>query len=108
MPVPTTDRAEGVNYRWYVLAALTFVNLFNVADRMVFSVLIEDIKREFVLSDSQIGLLAGLAFSLCYMIFSFPFARLADRSTRRTILLSSRRCMRGWMPRPVRRRSVIS
>ena len=86
MPVPTTDRAEGVNYRWYVLAALTFVNLFNVADRMVFSVLIEDIKREFVLSDSQIGLLAGLAFSLCYIIFSFPLARLADRSTRRTIV----------------------
>ena len=86
MPAPPTDRAEGVNYRWYVLAALTFVSLFSIADRLVLSILIEDIKRDFVLSDSQLGLLTGVAFSLFYVTFGFSFARLADRSTRRTII----------------------
>ena len=86
MPAPTTDRAEGVNYRWYVLAALTFVSMFSIADRLVLSILIEDIKRDFALSDSQLGLLTGVAFSLFYVLFGFPFARLADRSTRKTII----------------------
>ena len=64
MPAPTTDRPEGANYRWYVLSALTVVSLFSVADRLVLSILIEDIKRDFLLSDSQIGLLTGVAFSM--------------------------------------------
>ena len=91
MPAPITDpeiggREEGANYRWYVLAALTVVSLFSVADRLVLSILIEDIKRDFLLSDSQIGLLTGVAFSLFYVTFGFPFARLADRSTRKNIV----------------------
>lgn len=85
MPAPTT-KPEGVNYRWYVLSALTFVSMFSIADRLVLSILIEDIKRDFALSDSQIGLLTGVAFSLFYVLFGFPFARLADRSTRKNIV----------------------
>ena len=85
MPAPTTE-PESANYRWYVLAALTVVSMFSVADRLVLSILIEDIKRDFVLSDSQIGLLTGVAFSLFYVLFGFPFARLADRSTRKNIV----------------------
>ena len=64
MPAPITDRQEGANYRWYVLAALTFVSMFSIADRLVLSILIEDIKRDFAFSDGQIGLLTGVAFSL--------------------------------------------
>ena len=86
MPAPTTERTGGVNYRWYVLAVLTFVSMFSIADRLVLSILIEDIKRDFALSDSELGLLTGVAFSLFYVLFGFPFARLADRSTRKTIV----------------------
>ena len=93
MPAPPTDRAEGVNYRWYVLAALTVAGLFSVADRLVLSILIEDIKHDFALSDSQIGLLTGVAFSLFYVTFGFPFARLADRSTRKNIIGAA---IAGW------------
>ena len=89
MPDRTTRPGETVNYRWYVLAALTFVSLFSVADRLLLSILIEDIKAEFVLSDSQMGLLTGVAFSLFYVVFGFPFARLADRAPRRTIVASA-------------------
>ncbi|MEL7199937.1 MAG: MFS transporter [Pseudomonadota bacterium] len=71
---------------WYVLALLTLVSMFSIADRLVFSILLEDIKAEFSFSDGQIGLLGGLAFALTYVIAGFPAARLADRSVRKNIV----------------------
>lgn len=73
-------------YRWYVLALLTLTSAFSVADRLVFGILVEDIKAEFQLSDFQLGLLGGAAFSLVYVIAGFPAARLADRSVRKNIV----------------------
>ncbi len=84
---PTTDptQSEGA-YRWYVLALLTTVSMFSVADRLVFSILLEDIKAEFAFSDGEIGLLGGLAFAVTYVLVGFPAARLADRSVRKNIV----------------------
>ncbi len=82
-------RPESSIYRWYVLGALTLTSLFSVADRLVLSILIEDIKAEFTLTDSELGLLTGVAFSLFYVIFGFPFARLADRATRKNIVAAA-------------------
>ncbi|MDP4605304.1 MAG: MFS transporter [Erythrobacter sp.] len=73
-------------YRWYVLALLTLTSAFSVADRLVFAILVEDIKAEFKFSDFEIGLLGGAAFSLVYVIAGFPAARLADRSVRKNIV----------------------
>ncbi len=73
-------------YRWYVLGLLTLVSLFSVADRLVFSILTQDIKAEFDLSDAEVGLIGGLAFSIIYVIAGFPAARLADRSVRKNII----------------------
>ena len=77
--------AEKPWYRYYVLAILTVVMMFSIADRLVFSILVEDIKADFKLSDTQIGLLAGAAFSVTYVLFGFVAARLADRSSRKNI-----------------------
>ena len=81
---PNADppRAAG-KYRWYVLALLTLTSLFSVADRLVFSILLEDIKAEFAFSDFELGLLGGLAFTATYVLIGFPAARLADRSIRK-------------------------
>jgi MFS family permease len=76
-------------YRWYVLALLTLTSLFSVADRLVFSILLEDIKAEFSFSDFQLGLLGGLAFTATYVLIGFPAARLADRSTRKNIVAAA-------------------
>jgi fucose permease len=73
-------------YRWYVLGLLILTLLFSVADRLVFSILIEPIKAEFKLSDTQLGLLGGVAFTLPYVFAGFPAARLADRSVRKNIV----------------------
>lgn len=82
---PTTGERPGP-YRWYVLALLTLTSAFSVADRLVFAILVEDIKAEFQFSDFEIGLLGGAAFSLVYVIAGFPAARLADRSVRKNIV----------------------
>ncbi len=76
-------------YRWYVLALLTLTSLFSVADRLVFSILLEDIKAEFAFTDFELGLLGGLAFTATYVIIGFPAARLADRSIRKNIIASA-------------------
>lgn len=78
--------SERPTYRYYVLALLTLTMLLGIADRLVLSVLIEDIKPEFQLSDSQIGLLAGVSFTLFYVVVGFPLGWLADRSRRTRII----------------------
>ncbi len=80
-------------YRAYVLALLTLVFIINFVDRQVLSVLIEPIKRELHLTDTQLGLLSGLAFALFYVTFAVPIARLADSKSRRNLITI---CMIVW------------
>ncbi len=95
MPDLTTDQQPAEadtpdrRYRWYVLGLLTLTSLFSVADRLVFSILTQDIKGEFNLSDLELGLLGGVAFSVIYVIAGFPAARLADRSVRKNIVAAA-------------------
>lgn len=86
---PTTEGQAPGTYRWYVLGLLTLTSAFSVADRLVFGILVQDIKAAFALSDFELGLLGGLAFSLIYVLAGFPAARLADRSTRKTIVAAA-------------------
>jgi sugar phosphate permease len=69
--------------RYYVLAILTVVYALNFLDRTIFNVLIEPIKKEFALSDTTMGLLAGFGFVLFYSTLGIPIARIADRVNRR-------------------------
>ena len=72
--------------RYYVLGILTVVYALNFLDRTIFNVLIEPIKKEFVLSDTTMGLLAGFGFVLFYSLLGIPIARVADRLNRRNIV----------------------
>ena len=72
--------------RYYVLGILTLVYALNFLDRTIFNVLIEPIKKEFALSDTSIGLLAGFGFVLLYSLAGIPIARVADRLNRRNIV----------------------
>src|SRR5947209_20142382 len=75
--------------RYYILGLLTIVYALNFLDRTIFNVLIEPIKKEFALSDTIMGLLAGFGFVLFYSIRGIPIARVVDRRTRRTIVAAS-------------------
>lgn len=72
--------------RAYVLAILTLVYTFNHIDRQILLILIEPIKADLEISDSQIGLLTGFAFAAFYATFGIPIAIWADRGNRRNIL----------------------
>jgi predicted MFS family arabinose efflux permease len=69
-----------------VLVALTLVYATNQIDRQLLGILLEPIRHEFHLTDSQLGLLSGLAFGLFYATLGIPFALLADRSNRRNLV----------------------
>ena len=74
-----------LQYRHYMLGLLTVVAAFNFLDRYVLSLVLESIKQDLQLSDSQLGLLTGFAFALFYAVAGIPIARLADRGNRNTV-----------------------
>jgi len=73
--------------KWRALAMLMMVGLFNYIDRLSLSILQVPIAKEFALSDTQLGALTGLAFSLVYTIASVPIARIADRYSRKMLIV---------------------
>ncbi len=73
-------------YAGYVLAILTLAYAVNVMDRSVLAVLLESIKHTFHTTDTQQGLLGGMAFALFYATLGIPIAALADRTSRRNVL----------------------
>src|SRR6187399_353595 len=83
---PTDTAARPSARRYYVLGLLTVVYALNFLDRTIFNVLIEPIKKEFALSDTVMGLLAGFGFVLFYSLLGIPIARIADRLNRRNIV----------------------
>lgn len=83
---PHADRAAP---RRLALLALFLVSAFNYIDRTIVSLLQIPIKAELKLSDAQLGALTGLAFALFYATLSLPIARLADRWSRRWIIVIS-------------------
>ncbi|USI26452.1 spinster family MFS transporter [Alteromonas macleodii] len=76
-------------YLSYLLALFFLINVSSYMDRMVLAVLVEPIRAEMGLSDSQIGLLTGFAFAAFYAIMGFPIARLADSGNRKRIITIS-------------------
>ena len=70
---------ERVNSERLLLWTLLVVYIFNFLDRQIVSILAEPIKNDLGLSDTQLGLLTGLAFALFYVSLGIPIARYADR-----------------------------
>lgn len=72
-----------------VLAILLLAYIFNFLDRQIVGILAEPIKADLGLTDSQLGLMGGLAFALLYTAVGIPVALLADRRNRVTIIAVS-------------------
>lgn len=78
-PSRTPDRP---GYRFYVLAVLILIYMLNFLDRQIIGILAAPLKAEFGMSDSQFGLLGGIAFASVYSTLAIPLAWLADRFSR--------------------------
>ena len=72
--------------RWRVLAILTLAYVFNFIDRQIIGILAVPIKADLGLSDTQLGLMGGIAFALFYTGIGIPVAWLADRRNRVNII----------------------
>jgi len=74
------------SYTRYVLGVLVVVYVFNFIDRQILNILAPLIKDDLGISNTQIGLLTGLAFGIFYATLGIPIARLADKHSRVTII----------------------
>lgn len=80
---PSQDaRPASPGYRFYVLAVLILIYMLNFLDRQIIGILAAPLKAEFKLSDTQFGLLGGIAFASVYSTLAIPLAWLADRFSR--------------------------
>jgi len=78
---------------WYALAVLTVVNVFSYMDRTAIAILMEPIRLDLGLSNSELGLISGMAFVVLYAVLGLPLARLADRYSRVRLLAA---CFAAW------------
>ncbi len=89
-PFPVVDRMPSQNQslsrRGYVLFILVVVYTFNFIDRQIIGILAVPIKADLGLTDTQLGLMGGLAFALFYTGLGIPVAMLADRVSRTWIM----------------------
>ena len=81
---PNTTSGAGF-VAWYAAIFLTLAATLSTVDRQILALMIGPIKRDFGVTDSQIGLLGGLAFTLLYTFATLPAAWLADRGSRRWV-----------------------
>lgn len=78
---------------WSLVFILVLAYICAFADRQILSLLVDPIKRDLGITDTQFSLLNGLAFTLCYTIVGLPLAWLADRGSRRNLIIS---CISFW------------
>jgi MFS family permease len=83
---PAFAERVGKGYRIWVLAILLIVYTFNFIDRQILGILAPAIKADLHLSDTQLGLMGGLAFALFYTGLGVPIGWLADRWSRTWII----------------------
>lgn len=86
---PATTAREGWSsptYAWFVVIVLTLAYTCSFIDRQILTLLIEPIRRDLHITDTQVSLLGGLAFSIFYTTLGIPIARLADQTHRRNLM----------------------
>jgi MFS family permease len=75
-------------YRWYVVILLLLIFILSYFDRFILSLLVEPIKAAMNLSDFEVGLLLGPAFSTFHVLVAIPLGWYADRSNRKYLLFA--------------------
>jgi len=85
--------ARGRTWRYWTLALLFLMATFSMVDKMLITVLLDPIKRDFHLTDTQLGLLTGISFSLFFAVAGIPLGIAADRGNRRNLIAI---CITTW------------
>jgi MFS family permease len=73
---------------WWTMAVLSLAYVFSIVDRQILTLLIDPIRNDLAITDTEVSLLTGAAFGIVYAISAVPIARIADRGSRKTVLMS--------------------
>src|SRR6218665_3052583 len=79
------DHSTQAANAWRILFLLFLANLFNFFDRTIPAIIIEPIRKEWSLSDFQLGII-GTAFTIVYAIAGLPLGRMADTGSRSKLM----------------------
>ena len=71
---------------WYAVFILLLAYILSFVDRIIISLLVIPIQSDLGISDTQMGLLMGLAFAIFYVAIGIPIAKLSDEKSRRIII----------------------
>ena len=69
-----------------MVGVLVVAFVFSIADRIIIALLVEPIKVDLDLTDSDMGLMMGPAFALFYALMGLPIGRAVDKYSRRAIV----------------------
>lgn len=89
MDASPAQSASNRRYANLVLAMLLVVYTFNFLDRQILGILVQPIKADLGLTDTQLGALGGIAFALLYSTLAIPLALVADRTSRSWVITIS-------------------
>lgn len=79
--------SESLAYAWYMVALCMAAYIFSFMDRYIITLLVEPIKADLLLSDTQFSFIQGFAFAITFAIAGIPIARVADRRSRPLIIV---------------------
>ena len=79
-------RTDG--YAWFVVLMLCLAAIISFIDRQIISLLVDPIKEDLGISDTQVSLLQGFAFALFYSAAAIPMGRLVDSKNRKAIIIA--------------------
>ena len=74
---------------WYAVSVLLIAYTFAYIDRAILTILVEPIKRDLGINDTQVALLHGFAFVIFYVTLGLPIGYLADRINRKKLIVAS-------------------
>ena len=74
---------------WTMVLVLMAAYAVGFVDRQILTLLVEPLRRDLGITDTQFSLLSGLAFTLFYTLMGVPLAWLADRGSRRNLIMWS-------------------
>lgn len=87
-PAPAPTRYSS-GYLWYVVAVFTLASTFSIIDRQILNVMIGPVQRDLGgISDFQMSLIMGFAFTFLYSVMSWPAGWIADRYNRKNLMVA--------------------
>ncbi len=85
--IPAVEDSSVGFYPWYVIGILMLIYTSSFVDRTIISLLVGPIRADLHITDTQMSFVSGISFAVFYTVLGIPIGRLADRYSRRTIIM---------------------